>query len=154
MRGAPLAVLIAQRIKHNADRGDENIARDIRGVMQDVEEVARFSAPKYLACYVDVLALHLEQTGREDDALALPDVSMMLELGVARQTEVSLMTLGLSRTAAVALEERIVDDDLTPDAALHWLRGANLEGFGLPVLVRVEIERMIAARTPISDPGV
>lgn len=65
-----------------------------REAMQDVEQEAQFRAPKYLACYRDVLAHHLRQAYREPDTEQLPYVRMMLELGVSPDTHVSLMTLG------------------------------------------------------------
>jgi hypothetical protein len=72
---------------------------------------------------------------------------MMLELGVARTTEVSMMASGLSRARAVELEERIVEDELTPEECLEWLRGADLDGFGLPRLVEREIREVLEAAT-------
>ena len=143
MRGRRLAYLISKRIEINTKRNDKSIARDIRAVMSDIDEVARFAAPKYLACYRDVLTFHLEQTDRADQIAELPDVAMMLELGVARTTEVSMMTLGLSRPSVVELEPRIAQDELTPDECVTWLREANLESFGLPRLVEREINEVL-----------
>jgi DEAD/DEAH box helicase/Helicase conserved C-terminal domain len=143
MRGSRLAYLIAKRIKINSDRGDRKVARDIRAVMKDIDEVARFSAPKYLACYLDVLKFHLEETDRAEEIESLPDVAMMLELGVARTTEVSMMTLGLSRASVVELEGRIVDDELTPEQCFEWLEAADLDSFGLPRLVEREIREVL-----------
>ena len=106
--------------------------------MRDVEQIARFEAPKYLACYTDVLSLHLKQLGEE--APEQPDISMMLELGVSRATEVNLMALGLSRTAAVGISEYIVADDLDREQVIEWVR-ANSELLNeLPALVRKEID--------------
>lgn len=140
MRGLPLARLISDRISRTQERGETvNIAATIRSVMQDVEQIARFQAPKYLACYVDVLRAHMDAMGiatRDDD---FPDVGMMLELGVSRVTEVSLMALGLSRTSTIALAEYIIDDELSPQQVLAWLRARNLEMLSLPALVRKEI---------------
>jgi hypothetical protein len=143
MRGYPLARLIAERIQYLESRGREyKLPNEIRGVMQDVEQVARFQAPKYLACYSDVLALHLRQTGTEE-APQLPDISMMLELGVSRMTEVSLMALGLSRTSAVALSEFIFADDLGREDAAQWVQDNRAIWAGLPALVRREIDRAL-----------
>jgi hypothetical protein len=143
MRGYPLARLIAERIRYLESRGREyKLPNEIRGVMQDVEQVARFQAPKYLACYNDVLALHLRQRGTED-VPQLPDISMMLELGVSRMTEVSLMALGLSRTSAVALSEFIVADDLGREDAARWVQENRTLWSGLPALVQREIDRAL-----------
>lgn len=146
MRGYPLAMLIASRLGWLERNGrDYRLPNEIRDVMRDVEQVARFQAPKYLACYSDVLALHLRQIGEQ--LPDQPDISMMLELGVSRVTELSLMASGLSRTSAVALSEFIVADDLGRPQVNEWIN-ANRETIeGLPALVRREIARVFGEPT-------
>lgn len=68
---------------------------------------------------------------------------MMLELGVSRMTEVSLMGLGLSRTSAVALSQVVIPDDLTPEQALAWLHEQVVEQLPVPVLVRSGIAEVL-----------
>lgn len=149
MRGYSLPRLIDERIEYMKGRGGFKLPKVIRETMEDVEQEARFRAPKYLACYGEVLAFHLRESGREEDAELLPDVSMMLELGVSRETHVSLMALGLSRASAIALAEYIVDDGLGREECLAWIAAADLEQLALPALVREEIERAQAiAATP------
>jgi hypothetical protein len=140
MRGFPLARLIADRINYlERKKREYKLPNEIRDVMRDVEQVARFKAPKYLACYTDVLALHFQQQGR-GEIPELPDISMMLELGVSRVTEVSLMALGLSRTSAIALSEFIIDDELGRDEVRKWVQQNRGVQQGLPALVRREID--------------
>lgn len=147
VRGLPLSYLISDRLRFARRSGTPNVPALIREVMTDVEQYARFQAPKYLACYLDVLRYHLDSLGiatRDENFL---DVSMMLELGVSRPTEVSLMSLGLSRTSVIALSEYIVEDDLSPERALSWLRVQDLESLPLPELVRREIRTRLEAQS-------
>jgi hypothetical protein len=148
MRGRPLPVLIRARIKYerskkSARSEDTVIAAAIRNTMRDVEQFARFEAPKYLSCYQDVLLQFIDASKVE---LRLPemDLQMMLEMGVSRPTELAMMTLGLSRSSAVALEPNVFDDDLDRDGALAWLRNANFGDYDLPALVIAEIEAILA----------
>lgn len=67
----------------------------------------------------------------------------MLELGVSRQTDVSLMSLGLSRTATVHISEFVARGDMTPGETLDWLRGQNLSSLGVPAMLVREIEEML-----------
>lgn len=140
MRGHPLAQIIAGRIS-NLEQRDRTykLATVIRECMNDVEQIARFEAPKYLSCYVDLLRLHYREEGMVDAMAELPDVAMLLELGVSRTTELSLMTLGLSRSTATALGEFVTSDALTADECLEWIRANDLEALALPALVRREI---------------
>jgi hypothetical protein len=145
MRGHPLARIIANRLQYleSAERA-YSLAAVIRDTMNDVEQIARFEAPKYLSCYLDLLKLHFDATGNTDSIPDLPDISMLLELGVSRTTEFSLMTLGLSRMSAIALSEFIVEDDLTPEQCVAWVRDRDPGSFGLPVLIRAEIDRILS----------
>lgn len=68
MRGYPLARLVAERIRfRQAGRDERQIARLIRDTMDDVEQVARFSAPKYLACYSAVHTVYLAEREQAPD---------------------------------------------------------------------------------------
>jgi hypothetical protein len=152
MRGYPLARLIAGRLSREDGRPTPTrLAAIIRETMSDVEQFARFEAPKFMSCYLDVLALHLTESGHEPLASEMPDLNMMLELGVSRDTEVSLMTLGLSRTSVVAVSEFIIDDSLTREQCLAWLREQNLAALDLPAIVREELERVRARPDVVTD---
>lgn len=145
MRGVPLSRLIGDSLVYAKKQGTSNIPAVIRGTMSDVEQIARFQAPKYLACYQDLLRAYADHIGSTAfDGLTF-DVGMMLELGVSRPTEVSLMALGLSRTTTIAVSELIIDDDLEPADALAWLHEQDLESLALPLLVRREIQARLAA---------
>lgn len=152
MRGAPLARIIATRLGYLEERGREHkTANVIRECMADVEQIARFEAPRLLACYVDLLQLHLSASNMEERLVQLPDVAMLLELGVSRTTEVSMITLGLSRTTAIAVSEFIIEDDLGPTRCVEWLQAAELESLDLPELVRREIRALLIRRNLWGD---
>lgn len=151
MRGRPLAYLIAERVSYKRARGDLKLAADIRGVMEDVETIARFRAPLYLACYVDALAFAANAAGQSlDPSFVIPDIAMMLELGVSRVTDMSMMALGLSRTTVTALSEYVFEDELTPGACREWLLTAPIETLPLPELVRREIRAALQLDAPES----
>ena len=113
--------------------------------MRDIESIARFHAPKYLACYVDLLEVYSDEVGQKTAARA--DYAMMLELGVSRSSEVVLMSLGLSRTATVAVSEFIGVDEWTRAEALEWLAAQNFDGLGVPVLLQREISNVLESTT-------
>ena len=142
MKGMPLARLIDQRLKANSRL---TTATAIRDVMRDIESMARFHAPKYLACYADLLEVYSDEFGLKTAARA--DYAMMLELGVSRSSEVVLMSLGLSRTATVALSEFIGVDEWTRAEALEWLAAQNFDGLGVPVRLQREINDMLENAT-------
>ncbi len=144
MQGRPMPRLITERMDYQRrslapNRFDP--PRIIRETMEDVEQIARFAAPKYLACYQDVLALHLAKEG-EKPAIPTETLTMMLELGVSSATEVSLMNLGISRAGAVAVSELMMADDLDGPQVLAWLRAQNVEQLAVPVLVRGELAEL------------
>jgi hypothetical protein len=121
MRGQPLARLIMSRVEY-LRRNDRPIKLpyEIRDVMRDVEQVARFKAPKCLACYSDVLGIHVGQVGR-DDLQDVPNISMMLELGVSR------ITRGLADGARSFANERSRRVRVHRGRWAHPRRGARLD---------------------------
>lgn len=146
MRGYPLSRLIDERIKYLRGKGSAvDEASAIRSVMNEVEQIARFEAPRGLSCYCDVLQQHLREIGREDLLQGLPQFNVLLELGVSQQTQISLIGLGLSRTSAISISERITADELTELQALRWLIDNEelWRNFSAPALVKKEIERVI-----------
>ena len=149
MKGLPLARLVQSRLDYQARQPKpESVPATIRSVMDDVENVARFLAPKYLACYRDVLGHHLAAIGRLDLAASVPDdIEMLLELGVSTRTELSLLELGLSRTSAVELFAYMADDSLTREQCLAWLSDQDLTRLGLPELVRREVDEVRRLRS-------
>lgn len=146
LRGYPLARLINEWIRFLRDKGRAySLAAEIRRVMEDVEGIARYEAPRYLACYCDILRFHWKEQNREDLAATVPDLSVFLEFGVSQKTQVSLMRAGLSRTAAIAVSEFVTNNDLGVPEVLEWLRGQEWEGAGLPALVLKEVRPLLVA---------
>lgn len=142
MRGIPLSYLISDRVSYFArTKPNFNLASAIRSVMNDIEQMARFQAPLYLTCYLDVLSAAMQQRGLP--AATEPDFAMMLELGVSRETELSMISLGLSRTTAVALSDFIAEDTLSPTQAVEWLRSNGVENLDLPELIKREVLRVL-----------
>jgi hypothetical protein len=151
MRGFPLARLISDRIRLEREKNKNNVPAAIRAVLADVEQIARFEAPRSLACYNDLLRVYLNEIDRADLAESIPDLGVMLEFGVAQQTQVSMIGLGLSRTSAVMLGDLITADDLTEDGALEWLREGIWRSAALPALVKAEIENLLSMRLPLAS---
>jgi hypothetical protein len=150
MRGLPLSRLINDRIRWEKDHETgASLAATIRAVLNEVEQIARFEAPRSLACYTDLLRVHFHAIERPDLAARLrDDLHLMLEFGVSIPTQVSLIGLGLSRTSAVLLGDLITDDQLNEAATLAWLTTGVWREADLPVLVRAEVERVLESQAP------
>lgn len=146
MSGKPLPVIISGRLKWN--KGNAKKPRPdvtvIREVLSDVEKIARFEAPKYLSCYQDLVQHAAAARGEPVDPDDVLDIGLMLELGVSRETDASLMSIGLSRTSAIAIGELIVSDTLTPAEVFVWLQDQDLESLDLPRLVVSEARRAVS----------
>lgn len=83
----PLSRLIDERVTYlskGSKRVDEGAA--IRGVMDEVEQIARFAAPRGTTCDCDVLNQHLREIRRDHLREGLPQFNLLLELGVSQQT--------------------------------------------------------------------
>jgi hypothetical protein len=151
MRGRPLAYLIRTRItlskKSAKPKGTPALIRD---TMADVETVARFQAPKFLACYLDLLRLHLERCGLTELAEDTPNLDMLLELGVSQPTQMVLLSLGLSRTTAIAVTEFLLGENLDREECVAWLESTDIDVLPLAELVRRELRDARARHRPVA----
>ncbi|WIK83479.1 DEAD/DEAH box helicase [Pseudoglutamicibacter albus] len=139
MRGVPLSVIIDNRARWRRDQGLEvSYPGLIRKVMADVEDIARFEAPRYLSCYADVVAQAAGELGRQIDADAV-DIEMMLELGVPRPTDMSFISVGLSRATTRAIAEFVLDPSLSPAQCTAWIENVDVEQLELPAFAAREI---------------
>lgn len=138
LKGFSLSTIIKRRIEyHQRNNNSFRLPVLIRNTMALFEETARFKAPKYISAYNDVLKLFLSEIGRDDLIDEDFDIGVALEFGVSSRTLLSLMELGLSRMSAVALYEKIAQDDLDRDGCLSWIReyAPNFAGMDLPNLI-------------------
>ena len=143
MRGRPIRVIIENRAKYRRDRNlDVNYPKLIREVLGQVEKVARFEAPKYLSCYSDILKSEAIRQGTEVPDL-MEDIRLMLELGVTRRTDMSLIASGLSRSSAIEVGRLFTSPDLGESAALEMLLTHDFEVEDLPGFVRKEVRSLI-----------
>ncbi|MCL1036580.1 DEAD/DEAH box helicase [Shewanella submarina] len=145
MNGHTVARIISDREKYNKSKGQAyKISTLIRNVLDDIENIARFRAPKYLACYNDVLLYVLKTQNQSHLADHLRDVQLSLEFGVNIKTQLSLISLGLSRTSAIEISEFMSNSDLNKVEVLNWLLANNLSKKDMPNLVRIELEEVLS----------
>jgi hypothetical protein len=151
MRGLPLAQIIRNRLSYlDRRKAPYKLPAVIRDTMRDVEEVARFKAPKYLSAYVDVLKFFLKQVRREDLFPEDLRFDLFLEFGVATTTLLSLIGIGLSRTSAVAINEFLASDQLSEPEVLDELAIREWETMELSPIVKREIDRVLEYRRPLA----
>lgn len=144
MNGYTVARLISDREKYlKKKKGTINISSVIRSVLDDIENIARFRAPKYLSCYNDVLRHVLTSEGKLDLIEHLGDMQLSLEFGVNIKTQLSLISLGLSRTTAIEISNYISSSNLNPKDVLRWLENNDITKFDLPNMVKLEIIELL-----------
>lgn len=143
MKGLPLSVIIENKARWRRQRDMEvNYPKLIRDVMGDVEDIVRFEAPKYLACYADLVNYVAAEQGVEIDE-SLGDVRLMLELGVPRRTDMSFIGLGLSRSTVMAISPLVLDPELSEIECAQWLKSVDLAGEDLPSFAKTEVRRLL-----------
>lgn len=144
MRGKPISQLIQQAVRRRERAGEEpRLATVIRKVLEDIEKYARYQAPKYVSCYSDILTHWLRHTGESDLETEIEDFTLNMEFGVNTKTQIALMSLGLSRTAALLISE-VLPDDWSRDQSLSWLQTNQYQRLSIPGLVTREIEDVLS----------
>lgn len=149
MSGMPLSRIIEGRARYRRQNGIEfNYPKLIRDTMGDVEDIARFEAPKYLSCYSDLVSAAAVTLGREIDNQVI-DIEMMLELGVPRKTDMSFIAAGLSRATCTVIATYVRDPDLSPSDCMAWIREVDIETLDIPAFAARElaaVREVLAAR--------
>ncbi|EPF2603502.1 TPA: DEAD/DEAH box helicase [Yersinia enterocolitica] len=144
MRGYPLARLISERIGYYKRKKKEYKEPSvIRNVMEDVERIARYQAPKLLSCYNDLLKNYYISIDRLDLVEKIEDIGVYLELGVSIKTQISLISIGFSRTSAVMISEYITNDDYDEISCIKWIEENSKYLEDLPALVKLEIYSIV-----------
>lgn len=145
------SVIIEARRKYYKN---EDFNLSVRKVFKDIDDYARYLVPKLLRCYIDVLNFYYEQSGNFDLIYDDKDIETLLEYGIENKTQMSMITLGLSRSTIVKLfeikteaEKYLIDNiDMDEIATLKWLY-KNFEYFRknkkIPELLIEEIEKIL-----------
>ncbi len=148
MKGLPIPVIVTKKWKNLVSRGKKvSMPTVIRNVLDEVETVARFLAPKYIACYSDILRLSMDKCGRSELADEIVDLGTYLEFGASQRTQISLMALGFSRTAAIEISARIAADNFDEERCISFLQDNGWENETFSELVKREIRDVLKTRT-------
>lgn len=148
MRGYPLSVLISSSIDYYTRQANsKKLDAIIRDTMKDVEEFARFKFAKFSACYIDILRFYLNINEKKELANSIPNLHMWLEFGVSQGTQISLISLGLTRQTAIMLSEFISNDNYTKEECLAWIKSNDLTTLQLSQIVLNEINETLSIQS-------
>jgi len=122
MSGKPLSYLISSSIKNYKSKGISiQVDKVCRDVMEQVENFARFRFAKESSCYIDILRFFLKKIDRDDLLEGIPDLNLWLEFGVSQESQLSLLSLGLSRNTVVTISEYIPGTNMSKLECRKWL---------------------------------
>lgn len=143
MRGHGLARIISDNINYYSKKGSpKKLDAIIRETMKDIEEYARFRFLKFSTCYTDILGYYFLEKGDLDAIKKLPPINLWLEFGASKQTQISLMGMGFTRTAALEISELMVIDNYDKEKCLEWFNRNNVDALGLSELIVREISKI------------
>ncbi len=144
LRGYGLARIISDNIRwHKKANTGKGVPTIIRETMRDIEEYARFRFLKYTTCYIDILKLYLGTRGDYESIEKIPQLSLWLEFGASKVTQITLMSMGFTRTAALELSDLIVDENFDKEKCLWWFSKNDIHSMDLPAPVIAEAERIL-----------
>ncbi len=142
MSGVPLPVIIDKRIKYKKEaKRSINIDSSIREVFDFVEDTLRFKYVQLGRAYVDLLRFSLREAGLEQQANAVYDFPLALELGVSSVAGQAFVELGLSRITASTLESLIPDSNPSVDRARKWLSDLKVGDLAVSKVIWDELKR-------------
>lgn len=144
INGQPLSKLIRDSINYYKKNGKKiSIDTICREVMAEIENFVRFRFVKESSCYIDILKFYLIQNEETELLKNIPDLSLWLEFGVYEETQISLLSLGLSRQTAIGLSEQIPNSEMSKDECIQWLLTTDLTTYNLSSIILKEIEDIL-----------
>ena len=143
--GYGLARIISDNINYHRSKGtNKSVASIIRETMREIEEYARFRFLKYTTCYIDILKLYLGSKGDYESIDKIPQISLWLEFGASKTTQISLMSMGFTRTAALEFSDLMVDENFDKEKCLWWFSINDIHSMDLPASIVSEADRIIS----------
>lgn len=149
MKGEPLPKIIDAQLQRSKQRKARSV---IREVLEVIEKDLRFQAVRLVTCYMAILRHVLIEIGRKDAADRMIPLSLFLEVGASEGTAISLISLGLSRSAAKSIASKSQAKNLSAKGVKDWLEKVDVNKLGLPRNVVKELERL-NFRAVIPDRG-
>lgn len=155
LRFKNIPYIIQRRIAYNEKhKRKESFNTSVRMVFNDIDNLARYKVPKLLSCYVDVLHFFFKKINKQIPEEQNKDIAMFLEYGINKQTQASMILLGLSRSTIFELESLkdeegnliLNNENMTEREALQWLND-NIQSIEennlIPKLLIDEINEVI-----------
>jgi superfamily II DNA/RNA helicase len=144
MQGTPLKELVRDRLeRHGASNDAEKANDEIRQLFSDIEERIRYIYVKYMGIYNSVLGAILREKDLHEEAESIIPIHLFLEFGASSKALINFMSIGLSRTSAILLQNSAkFRDDLEVDACRRYLDTINLEYSPLPAICKAEIKHI------------
>jgi replicative superfamily II helicase len=144
MKGKPLSYLISSSHENYKKKGlNKSIDSVCRETMDNVENFARFRFAKESSCYVDILRQFLIDIDRKDLLEEIPELNLWLEFGVSQKTQLSLLSLGLSRNTVITISEYISNTELNQTEVLQWLQERDIQSLELSPIMVSDIKKAI-----------
>jgi superfamily II DNA/RNA helicase len=142
MSGKPLSYIINSSINNYKSKGASYKVDSVcRSIMEMVENFARFRFAKESSCYIDILRFYLKEINRNDLLEDIPDLNLWLEFGVSQESQLSLLSFGLSRNSVVTISEYTPSTQMSKAECKKWLLETNFEQLNLSEIIIMDIEK-------------
>jgi len=146
MQGLSYKELLTSNINYsnsNRKKGIANVNTEARALFHLIERDIRFTYVKMTKCYTDLLAYAFEKNQLTEKIKSIPKLHLYLELGACNETQILLLSLGLSRTAATEVSKKLIGTYRESSEIKDFLKRTNLKAIGLPSIVINEINKFI-----------
>ncbi len=144
LRGYGLARIISSKVEwYKKNDPQKQLATIIRETMQEIENYARFIFLKYASCYIDVLKYYFELIDKPQYIDSIPKLSLWLEFGASKETQISLMSMGFTRATALEISELMMIEDWNKTQCIKWLKESNLRAMNFSPIILKEIVRVL-----------
>jgi superfamily II DNA/RNA helicase len=147
--GDSLKELIDNRLKFYRVASDRKAVNSaIRELLDAIEQTLRFTYVKYLKAYTDVLRAYLIQHERTDDAERIAPWDLYVEFGARDKVLLMLMSVGVSRSTAIAIRPAITQErEISREACWKRLLALPLKVLNVPAVCKAEIRQLTGSKS-------
>ncbi|MEL4893646.1 DEAD/DEAH box helicase [Xanthomonas protegens] len=142
IHGVPLGEIISANVDGSLET--EALSKQIRQTLKTLESEIRFRLVKHYVAFCSVLRHALEKNGQSKLANEIEPFHIYLECGAASPSLLGMISLGLSRSTAIATDRkaRIRSGSLTPEELLSELKRIDIELLDIPGLCKRELREL------------
>lgn len=142
MNGESLSKILFYNHKTFSYR-EKELTKYVRDAVDFLNKKIRYELVKYMQIYIEVLKEFLKVNNKEEDSKKILNIPSYLEYGACTTSALEFMALGLSREAAIKLEQEFLKENQNnSDLHLTWFENLEVDNLEISSYLKKQISKI------------